>query len=84
MMWIRGRRKKENSAVYEEAYRKYKKILDIIRSCTSMAHIESCERIVSNFNYWCYQVELPYNVHTTLIRSVKYHIKHKIPKIGLS
>jgi hypothetical protein len=84
MTWIRGHRKKENSGVYEEAYKKYKKILDIIRSCTTMAHIESCERIVTNFSYWCYQVELSYNVHTTLIRSIKYHIKHQIPKTRLS
>lgn len=84
MMWIRAYPKKENSAVYEEAYKKYKKILDIIMSCTSMAHIKSCERIIHNFDYWCYQVKLSYNVHFTLIRSIKYHIKHQIPKTGLS
>ena len=42
MMWIRAYPKKENSAVYEEAYKKYKKIM------TKIIYINAIDGVVES------------------------------------
>jgi hypothetical protein len=70
MMWTQDKSKtQERSAELKKIQAKYNKIVTIIKSCTNMYHIESCFRIINNFEHYCKCKELPQPTHITRLRS---------------
>ena len=81
MTWTRARQKKEHSVVYDQAYKKYQKILKIVQSCTTYKHIQTCERIIEQFENWCKISDVPESVCVSFLKSIKYYIKDKNKKL---
>ena len=84
MTWTRARQKKEHSVVYDQAYSKYQKILKIVKSCTTLKHIETSNRITEQFENWCKISDVPESVYVSFLKSIRYYIKDQSKKIRLS
>lgn len=76
MMWTQEKSKTpERLAELKQIHIKYNKILSIIVSCTSMAHIECCYIIIDNFEHYCKSKKV---VHTsTIVANLKNYLRLK-------
>ena len=79
MTWTHAYPKEVNLDVY----RKYNKIIDIILSCTTLKHIDSCEQVIYNFEEWCIKTRTPYNIYKVLINSINFYLNLQKNKIRL-
>lgn len=66
---------------YKKIRLKYNKILSIIKSCTTIYHIECCYKIINNFEHYCNCTGLP---QPTLISRLRVYIKLKRRSIRLT
>jgi hypothetical protein len=70
MMWTQDKLKKQERLVeLKNIHIKYNKIVNIIKSCTDMNHIDCCYRIIDNFEYYCKCKKLPQSVYISHLRS---------------
>lgn len=70
MMWTQEKSKtQERLAELKKIQAKHNKIVTIIKSCTNINHIESCYRIISNFEHYCRCKGLPQPTHIARLRS---------------
>lgn len=81
-MWILGRLKKKELLVDSKIiYAKYNKILLIIKSCTTLDHIESCRKIISNYEKWCTNINLEYRTYKMLINFLNKTLEIKFKSL---
>ena len=75
-MWTRGKLKND-SKEFEELYFKYEKITLIINSCKNIGQVESCKKIISNFEVWCHNTGMSRESYMTLVMLLEEKLKNK-------
>jgi hypothetical protein len=81
-MWILGKLKKRELLVDSRIiYSRYNKILITVNSCTTMDHINTCKRIISNYDKWCRDVNVDYKTYKMLIKFLNNSLKAQIIRL---
>lgn len=75
-MWTRLKLKRD-SIEFEELYFKYEKVILIINSCKNIDQLESCKKIISNFEAWCHNKGLSQETYTILVMFLEEKLRNK-------
>lgn len=68
-------------AEYYKIQETYRKVMEVIKSCTHKYHIEPCVRLLENFRVYCAKSNVDPSMYRMFISNLRLNLDFKISRL---